>query len=220
MKLEFKIGIIDDSLEKIATIKTLLLAKPFSAKKQGKYSNIKFNVFELDPQKSMNEVIGDIYYEKLDCMLIDYKLDSFSISEYNGVDLDTKIEETLYNFPMFILTSHEDELFNKEVCNVYQVLDFELYTNEEFERDEVHGKIIEQIQMFKKQKKEWEKELKNLMPQAGISEKIDSKIIELDSKIEKSIDGRSALSDELKRELKSDKLMSLMEKIEQILNEE
>ena len=220
MKLEFKIGIIDDSLEKIATIKPLLLAKPVSAKKQGKYSNRKFNVFELDPQKSMNEVIGDIYYEKLDCMLIDYKLDSFSISEYNGVDLATKIEETLYNFPMFILTSHEDELFNKEVCNVYQVLDFELYTNEEFERDEVHGKIIEQIQMFKKQKKEWEKELKDLMPQAGISEKIDSKIIELDSKIEKSIDGRSALSDELKRELKSDKLMSLMEKIEQILNEE
>ena len=141
----------------------------------------------------------------------------FVISGPSGVGKDTIVNEYLKENDAHLSVSATTR--NPREGEIHGI-HYYFYTNEEFERDEVHGKIIEQIQMFKKQKKEWEKELKDLMPQAGISEKIDSKIIELDSKIEKSIDGRSALSDELKRELKSDKLMSLMEKIEQILNEE
>ena len=167
----------------------------------------------------MEDIISQIMDEKLDCVLVDYKLSSKRNVSYNGVELASQILEALYDFPIFILTSYEDELFNQEIFDAYQIFDIERYLNDKDETQELNYKIVEQILKHRKQIEIWEKRLKELLPKAGESEKIDSEIIELDSKIEKTIDGKSSLSRKKKEELTSKKIIELLEKINELIGE-
>lgn len=58
------------------------------------------------------------------------------------------------------------------------------------------------------------------MPQKGQSAAIDKRILELDSKLENSIDGHAAIPDEVKNDLKSNKLDELIDKIDLLLKED
>src|SRR5690606_24472341 len=126
----------------------------------------------------------------------------------------------LYDFPIFILTSYEDDLFANEIYNAYQVFNFERYLSEPLERVELNFKIIEQIQKSVKQKEQWEQEIYKLLPLAGTSEEIDSRLIELDTKLEKSINGKYSLPKKIKKDLGTNKLNELLEKIDRILDKE
>ena len=66
----------------------------------------------------------------------------------------------------------------------------------------------------------WEREIKKLMPLAGVSEEIDSRLVELDTKLEKSINGTSSLPLKVKKDLDSNKLNEILEKIDLILERE
>lgn len=123
-------------------------------------------------------------------------------------------------FPLFILTSYEDELYEQEVFDVYQIFDFERYLSEPHERVELHYKLIQQVVKYHKQLELWKKEIESLLPQKGQSAAIDKRILELDSKLEKSIDGHAAISDEVKNDLKSNKLDELIDKIDLLLKED
>lgn len=162
-------------------------------------------------------MIEEILNQRLHCLLIDYKLQSRANIDYSGIDLAVRLEKILYDFPIYILTSYDDDLFNNEIYSTYKVFDFERYMKETFERNEIHYKIIEEILVYEKKKLFWEERLKTLLPQAGTSAEVDSEILELDSKLERSIDGRSAIPDHIKSALRSDKLSELIEKIDEIL---
>ena len=73
---------------------------------------------------------------------------------------------------------------------------------------------------YHKQLELWKKEIESLLPQKGQSAAIDKRILELDSKLEKSIDGHAAISDEVKNDLKSNKLDELIDKIDLLLKED
>ena len=122
--------------------------------------------------------------------------------------------------PLFILTSYEDELYEQEVFDVYQIFDFERYLSEPQERVELHYKLIQQVVKYHKQLELWKKEIESLLPQKGQSAAIDKRILELDSKLEKSIDGHAAIPDEVKNDLKSNKLDELIDKIDLLLKED
>lgn len=219
MKEELKIGIIDDDQSKITQIMTRLFmgVKSSSPEKQDKYSKFKLIPINLEIKDDINEMLKSVVELDLDCVIVDYKLSSYAVVNYTGIEFAQTLEERLYGFPIFVLTSYEDDLFSNEIYNAYQVFDFQRYLNEEFERIELNFKIIEQILKFKKQKEKWEEELKKLLPLAGKSEEIDSRLLELDSKLEKSIDGMCALPNKLKKDLDSNKLTELLEKIDSIL---
>ena len=121
---------------------------------------------------------------------------------------------------VFILTSYEDELYEQEVFDVYQIFDFERYLSEPQERVELHYKLIQQVVKYHKQLELWKKEIESLLPQKGQSAAIDKRILELDSKLEKSIDGHAAIPDEVKNDLKSNKLDELIDKIDLLLKED
>ena len=69
-----------------------------------------------------------------------------------------------------------------------QIYNSNNYLNNIEYRKEFHLRLIEQILMSRKQRQQWEDELKKLIPDAGKSVEIDAKILELDSNIENSID--------------------------------
>ncbi|MEH6847813.1 MULTISPECIES: hypothetical protein [Bacillus cereus group] len=218
----FKIGIIDDDRAKVTQI-IIKLKQGFSnasAEKQSKYSNYKFEPVEINIEDDIDTTINSIVEKEIDCLLVDYKLSSYKNVDYSGIDIAKKLEDVLYDFPIFVLTSYEDDLFLNEIFNAYQVFDFERYLNEETERIELNYKIIEQILKSKKQIKKWEQDIAELLPKAGQSAEIDKKLLDLDSKLEKSVNGSGALSEKVKKDLDSNKLTDLLNKIDSILSKE
>jgi len=222
MKQLFKIGIIDDDSSKITQIMIRLKQGVSEAKseKREKYSNYELQPVEIEIKENITEMIEQGVELGVNCVLIDYKLSSYKNVHYTGIEIAKSFDEVLYDFPIFILTSYEDDLFSNEIFNAYQVFDFARYLGETSERIELNYKIIEQILKTDKQKQQWEQEIKKLLPLAGKSEEVDSKLLELDTKLEKSINGYYALPDKMKKDLNSNKLTELIDKIDKILEKE
>ncbi|MBW4080267.1 hypothetical protein [Paenibacillus sp. S150] len=222
MEQILKIGIVDDDSGKITQIMTRLIQgfEGASPEKKQKYSKFKFDPIEIELNEDLNQTIADILKTRLDCLLVDYKLSSYQNVDYTGIEIAKALEKELYDFPVFVLTSYDDDLFTNEIYNAYQVFDFDRYMSEEQERVELHFKMIEQILKTEKQKEYWEQELRKLLPLAGTSDEIDTKILELDSMLEKSIDGGHVLSEGVRKALSSNKISELLAKIDEVLEKE
>ena len=149
-------------------------------------------------------------------MIVDYKLSSFGVINFNGIQFAEELFNTLYDFPIFILTSYEDDLFFNEVYDAYKIFDFGRYLLEDSERIELNFKIIEQVCKARKQISLWEDELLALISKKGESEEIDSRIIELDTKIEKSLNGKLYFSKKKKLDW-NNKLEELITKLDKII---
>ncbi len=219
MERVFKIGIIDDDSSKKTQIMIRLMQgiSEASSEKQEKYLKYSLEPIEIKLKKELNDMLKQVVELNIDCVLVDYKLSSFENVNYSGVDFAKALSQILYDFPIFILTSYEDALFSNEIFNSYQVFDFSRYLNETSERIELNYKIIEQILKTKKQKEQWEKEIKRLLPLAGKSEEIDSKLLDLDNKLERSINGAFSIPDKVKKDLCANKLNELLDKIDRLL---
>lgn len=217
-----KIGIIDDDNSKVTQIMTYLLygMKDASKQKADRYADVKFDVVEIEPTSSMEDITSLIIDQKIDAVLIDYNLSSYATISYTGVQLAKYIQEKFLEFPLFILTSYEDELYEQEIFDAYQIFDFERYLSEPLERVELHYKLIEQVTKYRKQIELWESEIKRLLPEKGKNAEVDTRILELDSKLEKSIDGHSAIPNTIKSTLQSNKIDELIDKIDLLLKEE
>ncbi len=217
----YNIGIIDDDASKITQLITYLrlgwndldgnLVKE-------KYKDVILNPVELTLNDSLNDMVEIIYTSKLDALIVDYNLSSQLNISYTGIELVTAIQEKLFEFPIFVLTSYQDDLFLKECFDVYQVFDFERYIEDQDERIELNSKIIEQIKKYRSSIVRWKDELSTLLSQIGTNHKIDERIIELDTKIEKSIDGVSALSEKMKADLDVNRIQNLINKIDQLID--
>lgn len=216
-----KIGIVDDDPSKVTQIMTHLMygMKEASQEKMEKYSGIKFEVEEVPVSTEITDIIDEITEKKLDVLLIDYNLSSYATVPYTGVALAKYIQEKFMEFPLFILTSYEDELYEQEIFDAYQIFDFGRYLSEKNERIELHYKIIEQVSKYHKQIEEWQKEIEKLIPLKGTSAEIDDKILELDTKLEKSIDGQSAIPRTVKKCLEVNKLDEILKKIDTLMKE-
>lgn len=219
----YNIGIIDDDSSKITQLITYLrlgwndldgnLIKE-------KYKDVMLNPVELILNDSLNDMVEIIYTSKLDALIVDYNLSSQQNISYTGIELVTATQEKLFEFPIFVLTSYQDDLFLKECFDVYQVFDFERYIEDQDERIELNSKIVEQIKKYRSSIVRWKDELSTLLSQIGTNHKIDERIIELDTKIEKSIDGVSALSEKMKEDLGINRIQTLIDKIDQLIDKE
>ncbi|MCP1461725.1 MULTISPECIES: hypothetical protein [Bacillus] len=218
----FKVGIIDDDSSKVTQIMYRITNGFENAnyEKRAKYSNIKVEAFEIEIEQNIQVTVNNIIEADIDGLIVDYKLSSYKNVDYSGVDVATELEKIKYDFPIFVLTSYEDDLFVNEIFNSYQVFDFDRYLNEDSERIELNFKVIEQILKTKKQQKKWEDEILNLLPSAGTSLEVDSKLIDLDDKLEKSLNGKSMVPRKLKEELQSDKITELLNKLDGIIEKE
>lgn len=221
--MNYNIGIVDDDPTKITQLLTYLELgwKDYDGNLiKDKYKDIQLRPQEIKLESNMDSMVQKIYTEKPDALIIDYKLSSQQNISYSGIDLAQAINDKLFDFPIFILTSYQDDLYNRECFDVYQVFDFERYIEDVDERIELNSKIVEQIKKYNKTISAWKQELEDLLPLAGTSLSIDERIIKLDTYIETSIDGESSLSEKLKRDINSNHIQTLIEKIDKVIAEE
>lgn len=219
----YNIGIIDDDATKITQLITYLRLgwKDIVGNLlKEKYKDATLNPVEITLNENLNDMVDRIYTSKLDALIIDYNLSSQQNISYSGIELVAFIQEKLFEFPIFVLTSYQDDLFLKECFDVYQVFDFERYIEDQDERIELNSKIVEQIKKYRSSIAKWKEELYALLPQLGTNHRIDERIIELDTRIEKSLDGVSALSEKMKEDLGANRIQNLIDKIDQLIGKE
>lgn len=223
MKEQYRIGIIDDDTSKITQMITMVRlccddedGRPIKEK----YANYELVPVELAIEDSTNDMVDCIIEERLDAVIIDYKLSSQKTIAYSGVYLAKELCLRLCGFPVFVLTAYQDDLFDHELFDSYLVFDFERYIDENEERVEFNSKLIEQIKKHRAEMENWQRELEELLPRAGQSVVIDERILELDSCLEKSIDGRASIPISIKRDFAAEKINELISKIDSLIEGE
>lgn len=218
--MEYNIGLIDDDTSKITQLYTCLKMGTSSKNEKickTQYDDIKLKPLEIELGIHIEDIIEKIRANRCDALIIDYKLSSQQAVSYNGVELVKAIEKRFSGFPMFILTSHESDLFTKELFDAYLVFDFERYISEELERIELNTKIIEQVKKYRLTIEQVKSELYSLIESKGNNVAIDDQILRLDSFIERSMFGGSCLNDKLKKDLSGNNLRDLIERIDILL---
>lgn len=222
--MEYRIGIIDDDDSKITQLLFYLdmgWEDNSGSLIKEKYKNVKLVPEEIPLESTIDEMVDKISSGTFDALIIDFKLSSKKNISYSGISLAQAIDRKLREYPIFILTSYQDDLYSKECFDVYQVFDFERYIKDIDERIEINSKIVEQIKKYKTTLNKWKEELASLILLAGTNATIDDRILELDSLIENSLDGTSALPLQVKKALSdSMRIQTIIDKIDKVIKEE
>ncbi len=219
-KVQFRIGIVDDDSSKVTQLISMLRlccndddGHPIKEK----YANYELLPVELELSPSIDDMVASITENKLDGIIIDYKLSSQKTIAYSGVMLAHIIGDQFYNYPIFVLTTYQDDLFEHELFDSYLVFDFDRYISDDKERIELNSKLIEQIKKHNAELQKWEEELTELLSRAGESAAVDGRILELDTLLEKSINGRESIALPVKRDFAAEKIDELISKIDIII---
>ena len=132
-KEQYRIGIIDDDPSKITQMITMIRlccddeeGRPL----KDKYANYELIPIELALADNTNDMVECIIEERLDAVIIDYKLSSQQSIAYSGVSLAKELHLRLLGFPIFVLTTYQDDLFDHELFDSYLVFDFDRYISD------------------------------------------------------------------------------------------
>lgn len=152
MKELYHIGIIDDDPSKITQMITMIRlccddedGQPLKEK----YANYKLDPIEITLEKTTDDMVERIVEADVDAVIIDYKLSSQQSVSYSGVSLAKELNQRLWGFPVFVLTTYQDDLFDHELFDSYLVFDFDRYIGDDKERIEFNSKLIEQIKKYR-----------------------------------------------------------------------
>lgn len=214
------IGILDDDPSKRTTLIGLLRKKEYPNSLKEKYSKYNLDIKELNltNQSTVNSILLEIEEFHIDCILIDYKLNnSIATKVGNGVTFAKELLAKYADFPLFIVTSYEGDLYDQEAFPPEQVIDYVTFTQDEKHRLIISGKIIELVLNYKREEDDIKKQLHSLLEHKGKNDDIDAQILELDTKLEKRLNGTSSIPTKTKAELKTDKLKDLLQRIDAIL---
>lgn len=94
---KFKIGYIDEESQWIQVFQRNL-ADAFDVK-----------IFQLTDETTLENLIVDIQDAELDCLVVDYELSEASNLTFNGDEIITKIRELHPEFPVLIITGHQED---------------------------------------------------------------------------------------------------------------
>lgn len=115
MQEQYKIGIIDDDQSKVTQMITMI--RLCCNDEEGhpikeKYANYELIPIELSLLDNTDDMVEQIVEKRLDAVIIDYKLSSQKAVSYSGVSLAKELCLRLYGFPIFVLTTYKDDLFD------------------------------------------------------------------------------------------------------------
>lgn len=166
---------------------------------------------------SLDEVVSRALC--FDCAIVDYMLGSEANIPFNGVAVIDSILRQHKNFPVFLFTSHRDDVFSKEIIDVCHVFDFdEFLEGDEYSR-EVNRTIVRQVINHTREQEAWERELLDrLLSKKTGDVDSDERILELDTWIEQcTVRGKGLLSRRAKRDLADSKIDYIIESIDKVL---
>jgi hypothetical protein len=183
-----------------------------------RFQRFSFNHFEvvaLIPKPDINETCNDILTANIEAIVSDFEFaEQLSTIHYDGTDLVSLFLKKREGFPVFILTSFEDDAISKgeDVNIIYEKKEME--TGQKFLE-----KIKNQIEKYKAKLKKNEDRLLWLIQQSK-SRKLDSfeieELIKLDSLIEKSLDNESQIPNILRDDKEAKDLTELLKKVDDL----
>jgi DNA-binding NarL/FixJ family response regulator len=204
--MNYKVAYIDEVDSDIRSFKRSVLLR----------ANTKFEVVVVKPKEDINETVKDILDSSVDAIVSDFKLSEEAPNvHYNGSDIINAILEIREDFPVFILTSFEQDAEDKgsDVNIVYEKVDVQ-------ESSKFFDKVIHQIKKHKAKIESAEiriLELKEKQKDDTLTMSEEQELLDLDSLVSKSLDKRGFIKDDIRVSTNTDRLQALINKADDII---
>ena len=180
-----------------------------------RFSRNYFDVVPIKPDKQLEITAQEILSSHVDAVIADFDLAEQDESiHYNGANLISYILEQRENYPVFILTSYEDDAVLKgdDVNIVYE-------KSEMGDGEKFLERVKTQIEKYYHKLDEDEKRLVQLIEESRkrkLNAFEDEEIIKLDSVIERALDKRSTIPDHIRQRKHSDELLEILKKVDDL----
>lgn len=204
--MSYKVAYIDEMDSDIRSFKRSVLLR----------ANEKFEVVAIKPRADISETVSLIFENFVDAVVADFRLSEEDPTvHYNGSDLIKEILNVREDFPVFILTSFEDDAVDQgfDVNIVYEKVDVQ-------ETSKFFDKVILQIKKHKAKIETAELKILELTEKrknTSLTNSEEQELLELDSLIEKSLDRKSKMPTDLKESTNSERLKELLNKADKII---
>lgn len=216
-----KVAIVDDDTTKL----TQLLARiKYASLNGGMVESERDRIFDpaellVEQEMPLSHIVDTIL--GADCAIVDFRLSSSAVVSYDGVQVIECVLQRHRNFPIVLLTSHEDDVFNTKIFDVCHVFDLEQYLDEaDAYRADVNRRILRLVENHKREVQSWEDELLSLIDNENIGRAAedDARVIELDTWLEQlHARGERPIHQRVKNILLPSKLDELIAKADEIL---
>jgi len=198
---KYKIAYIDESQEDIRRFQ--------------RFSYNYFDVVPFIPKASIEDTCNEIIESHVDALVSDFEFsEKLSTVHYDGTNLVSLFLKKRENFPVFILTSFEDDAISKgEDVNI-------IYEKKEMDNGEMFlERVKAQIEKYKHKLEAEENRLLELIAESKKRKLNDAEIeelSELDSKIEKALDKESRIPNILRNDKEASDLSELLKKVDEL----
>lgn len=174
-----------------------------------------FDVIPFIPKDSIEETCNEILGSHVDAIISDFDFaEQLSTIHYDGTDLVSLFLKKREGFPVFILTSYEDDAISKgEDVNI-------IYEKKEMDEGEMFlQRVKAQIEKYKHKLETDETRLLELIAESK-KRKLNAlemqELAELDSKIEKALDKESQIPNVLRDDKEATELSELLKKVDEL----
>jgi len=180
-----------------------------------RFSHNYFEVLPFIPKDDIEETCNDILESHVDAIISDFDFsEQLSTVHYDGTAVVSLFLKKRDNFPVFILTSFEDDAISKgEDVNI-------IYEKKEMDEGEMFlERVKAQIEKYKHKLETEETRLLELISESK-KRKLDAfemqELAELDSKIEKALDKESQIPNILRDDKEATELSELLKKVDEL----
>ncbi|MES2447146.1 MAG: hypothetical protein V4546_08185 [Bacteroidota bacterium] len=174
-----------------------------------------FDVIPFIPNDLIEDTCSKILESHVDAIISDFDFsEQLSTVHYDGTDLVSLFLKKREGFPVFILTSYEDDAISKgEDVNI-------IYEKKEMDGGEMFlQRVKAQIEKYKHKLETEEARLLELIIESK-KRKLDAfemqELSELDSKIEKALDKESQIPNILRDDKEATELSELLKKVDEL----
>lgn len=174
-----------------------------------------FEVVPILPEKSLEVTTSTILEGNVDAVIADFDLsEQDETIHYTGADLVSSILDHREAFPVFILTSYEDDAVSQgdDVNIVYE-------KNEMTNGEKFLERVKTQIEKYYHKLESAENRLLELINEAKtrqLNAFEEEEVIRLDSFIEKALDKKTTIPDKIRKPDESDELTELLKKVDEL----
>ena len=174
-----------------------------------------FDIIPIIPKDSIEDTCQEILEHHVDAIISDFDFaEQLTTVHYDGTDLVSLFLKKREGFPVFILTSYEEDAISKgEDVNI-------IYEKKEMDEGEMFlERVKAQIEKYRHKLEMDETRILELIAQSK-KRRLDAvemeELSELDSKIEKSLDKESRITNLLRDDKEASELSELLKKVDEL----
>ena len=173
----------------------------------------------LEPDAKLEKFLERILNDNYDAIITDHKLSEANPHvQYDGLELVEAILKSRIDFPCFVLTSFDDDAV-RDGDDVNIVYIKGLMTNEEGHLAKFIYKIKNQIKHHRKKTDNAKAELKEILKKDYLNASDESRLIELDTYLERTTNIKSSIPPQLKSSTNLSELHKMIDNTDQLLAE-